>query len=40
MGPTTRGRVKTDGRAPTFVDAKVRFAAAWQAFQAINLKLD
>jgi hypothetical protein len=35
-----RGRVKTDGRAPTFEDAKAEFAASWEAFKAVGWDSD
>jgi hypothetical protein len=37
MGPA-RGRVRTDGNAPTFEDAKAEFAAAREAFLAWRLQ--
>jgi hypothetical protein len=39
LGPG-RGRVKTDGRAATFEDAKAEFAASWEAFKAVGWDSD
>jgi hypothetical protein len=35
-----RGRVKTDGRAVTFEDAKAQFAANWEASKAADRDSD